>query len=55
MDILSDRAIIQEALNILIAHMEPSKLARFVAMCKLGEGDYLKTKEQLFEGETIDS
>ncbi len=51
----SEQRVIQEALQILMKHMEPLKVARFVAACNLGEGDYLKTKEQLFEGETVDS
>lgn len=51
----SEQRVIQEALQILMEHMEPLKVARFVAACHLGEGDYLKTKEQLFAGETVDS
>lgn len=51
----SEQRVIQEALQILMEHMEPLKVARFVAACNLGEGDYLKTKEQLFAGETVDS
>jgi hypothetical protein len=51
----SDRAIIRAALQVLIEHLEPLKLARFVAVCDLGEGDYLKTKDTLFANETVDS
>lgn len=50
-----DQQIIQEALQILLEHMEPLKVAHFVAACNLGEGNYLKIKDQLFEGETVDS
>ena len=28
---------------------------RFWAACQLGEGDYLKLKEQIFEGENVSS
>lgn len=49
------KAIIQAALQVLIKYMEPLKLARFVAACNLGEGDYLKTKDNLFANETVDS
>ena len=49
------KAIIQAALQVLMKHMEPLKFARFVAACNLGEGDYLKTKDNLFTNETVDS
>ena len=51
----NDRQVIQEAWQILRTHMTPSKFARFIAACNLGEGDYLKIKEQLFVDETVDS
>ena len=51
----TDKEVIQEALQILLTHMEPSKFARFVAASKLGEGDYLKMKERLFADETVES
>jgi hypothetical protein len=51
----NDKQVIQQALQILRTHMTPSKFARFIAACNLGEGDYLKTKEQLFVNETVDS
>jgi hypothetical protein len=54
-NIPTEQAIIQEALQVLMAHMEPLKVARFIAACKLGEGDYLKTKDQLFADETVNS
>lgn len=50
-----ERQIIQEALHILMTHLEPVKLARFIAACNLGEGSYLESKDRLFEGETVDS
>lgn len=51
----SKQQIIQEALHILLAHMEPLKVARFVTACHLDQGDYLETKDQLFASETVDS
>jgi hypothetical protein len=51
----SERQVIQEALQILASHMQPVKLARFIAACNLGEGNYLSSKDRLFEGETVDS
>lgn len=53
--VINDQQALQEGLEILIAHLEPAKVARFVAACKLGEGDYLKIKENLFAQETVAS
>jgi hypothetical protein len=38
-----------------MTHLEPSKVISFWAACKLGSGDYLKLKEELFGGETVAS
>lgn len=51
----TDKQVIEQAMQILLAHMTPSQVARFVAICQLGEGDYLKIKDGLFAGETVDS
>ncbi len=50
-----EQQVIQEALQILYAHMTPLKVARFITACQLGEGDYLQTKDELFVDETVDS
>ncbi|MEM7769230.1 MAG: hypothetical protein AAF327_01815 [Cyanobacteria bacterium P01_A01_bin.37] len=54
-EIPTEQSVIQEALQVLMTHMEPLKVARFIVACKLGEGDYLKMKDQLFAGETVNS
>jgi hypothetical protein len=51
----SERQVIQEDLQILASHMQHVKLVRFVAACNLGKGNYLSSKDRLFEGETVDS
>ena len=51
----NEQQILQEALQVLLANLEPSKVMRFWAACQLGEGDYLKLKEQIFEGENVSS
>lgn len=50
-----EQATIAEAMNLLMAHMPPSKVARLLAAWQLGKGDYLVIKEKLFEGESVDS
>ena len=53
--VVSDNDILQEGLEVLMHHLEPSKVLRFWAACQLGKGDYLKLKEQLFSQETVAS
>jgi len=53
--VINDQQALQDGLDVLIYHLEPAKLARFVAACKLGEGDYLKRKDKLFTQETVAS
>jgi hypothetical protein len=50
-----ERQVIEEALKILSAHMEPVKFARFVVACQLGKSDYLLSKDDTFADETVDS
>ncbi len=51
----NDQQVLQEGLQVLLANMEPSKVARFCAACNLGSGDYLKLKDELFEREFVAS
>jgi hypothetical protein len=51
----NDQAIVEEAINILLERMPASKVARLCAVWQLGRGDYLKHRETLFSGETVDS
>jgi len=53
--VINDQQALQDGLDVLIYHLEPAKLARFVAACKLGEGDYIKRKDKLFAKETVAS
>lgn len=54
-DLPKEQQVIEEALKILSAHMEPVKFARFIVACQLGEGDYLLSKNDTFADETVDS
>ncbi|NEQ78257.1 MAG: hypothetical protein F6K23_37870 [Okeania sp. SIO2C9] len=51
----NDYEIVQEVFQILLEHLETSKVMRFWSICKLGHGDYLELKDKLFAGETVDS
>ena len=51
----SEQQVLQEGLQILLSHMEPSTVARFWAACHIGKGDYLKLKDELFVQESVAS
>jgi hypothetical protein len=51
----TDREIIQEAFQVLIEHLDTSKVMRFLVICNLENGDYLELKDRLFDRETVDS
>jgi len=53
--VTSEQQILQEAFDVLLANLEPSKVSRFWAAFQLGEGDYLQLKEQLFKDEDVAS
>lgn len=48
-------AIVEEATTILLDKMPASKVARLLATLQVGTGDYVKTRDPLFAGETVDS
>lgn len=51
----NEQQVLQQGLQILLANMEPSEVAKFWAACHLGNGDYLKTKDVLFDQESVAS
>lgn len=53
--VLNEQQILTEAMQVLMTHLEPSKVLRFWAACSKSESDYLKLKEQLFATETVAS
>ncbi len=51
--VLREQEVIQEAVTVLLANMQPSKVARFLSAWQVGAGSYLTIKEQLFAEETV--
>ena len=51
----NELATIGEATAILLEKMPVSKVARLRAALQVGTGDYVKARDQLFAGETVDS
>jgi hypothetical protein len=50
----TDIEIMNEAAQVLQAHMTPSKLARFWAAWQRGQGDYLAWRAEVFAHATVD-
>jgi hypothetical protein len=51
----TDHALKEEALAILSQHLPPHKVARLLSIWQIGAGDYVKDREPLFAGETVES
>jgi hypothetical protein len=51
----SEREIMQKAMNILWQTMEPSQLVVPISLWFSDDGDYLKTRDRMFSGETVAS
>ena len=51
----NELATIGEVTAILLEKMPVSKVARLLATLQVGSGDYVKTRDPLFAGETVDS
>src|SRR5688572_9486791 len=52
---LNEQELINEAMTVLLDHMEPAKVPKFLAARPILNRDYMKLREQLFAGETVDS
>lgn len=53
--VINEQENLQEVMQVLLTHLEPSKVMKFWATCKLNESDYLQLKEKLFAQETVAS
>ena len=51
----SDLDVLAQAAEILSKEMKPSEMARLYSILGLGKGDYIKLKDEMFRGETVDS
>ena len=50
---LTDRQLIDEAIEVLLAHMEPSKVAKFLSVWQTDGENYLDVRERLFGSENV--
>lgn len=49
----SEAAVMREAAEILLRNLAPSKLARFWASWQVGQGDYLRWRDEVFGHYTV--
>lgn len=52
---LPEQAAVHEAMTVLLEHLDPAKLAKFLAARPVAGQDYLAERERLFAGETVAS
>jgi len=51
--VIREHEVVQEATEVLVQHLAPAKVARFLAAAQVRGGDYLALRAQLFAGETV--
>lgn len=51
----SEQELTEEAIGILCRNLPPHKVARLLSIWQVGRGDYVKERDALFEGETVNS
>jgi hypothetical protein len=52
---LNEQEVIHEAMTVLLEHLEPAKVAKFLAARPVLGADYVALREKLFAGETVRS
>ncbi len=53
--IAREQEIFHEATKVLLKNLGPAKMARLLAAWQKDDSDYTVIRDQLFEGETIDT
>jgi hypothetical protein len=51
----SEQELKEEAIGILSQHLPPHKVARLLALWRVGKGDYVQERDSSFAGETVNS
>jgi hypothetical protein len=51
--VIGEADVMREASEVLLAHLDPAKIARVWANWHTGQGDYLQWRDEEFEGETV--
>ena len=51
----NESATTAEAVEVLMERLPASKVARLLSSWQIGQGDYLKMRQELFASETVES
>jgi hypothetical protein len=51
----TEQELTEEAFSILSKNLPPHKVARLLSIWHVGKGDYVKGRDALFAGETVES
>ena len=51
----NESATTAEAVEVLMERLPASKVARLLSSWQIGQGDYLKLREELFASETVEN
>ncbi len=51
----NESATTAEAVEVLMERLPASKVARLLSSWQVGQADYLKLRDELFAGETVES
>lgn len=51
----NEQEVIHEAMTLLLEHLEPAKVAKFLAARPIAGADYLALRERIFADETVES
>ena len=51
----NESATTAEAVEVLLERLPASKVARLLSSWQIGQGDYLKLRDELFADETVES
>jgi hypothetical protein len=52
---LNEQEVIHKAMSVLLEHLEPAKVAKFLAARPVLGADYLALREKLFAGESVET
>lgn len=53
--VMSEQQVIEEGVGVLLEHLSPAKVARFLATWQTDGGDYLAIRDRLFADETVET
>jgi len=53
--VMNEQQVTQEALEVLLEHLSPAKVAHIWATWQIGRGNYLTIREQIFAQETVET